>query len=120
MMTLETTQELYEFLKGETPEGFTLVGQPNLSEKEAFTVIYILQEKFNLIPDIYEMCAECKALYDSENEGHHFDEVGINLCDACISIICNHEYYHDMEKLDSDVSDWWKQNRIHKSGGTQT
>lgn len=111
-MNLEKTQELYEFLKGETPEGFTLkTGQPNLSEDMAFTIIYVLQEKFHLIPDIYEMCYECKELYDTESDGHHFDDVGINLCDGCISQITRHRYYQDMEKFEVDVCDWWKKNR---------
>lgn len=111
-MDLEKTKELYDFLKGETPEGFTLkTGQPQLSEDVAFTIIYVLQEKFNLIPDIYEMCAECKELYDSENDGHHFDGAGINLCDGCISRITGYTYYHGMEKFDKDVSNWWKKNR---------
>ena len=112
-MNLEETKELYEFLKGETPEGFKFkTGQPKLSEDEAFTIIYVLQEKFHLIPDFYEKCAECKEIYDSENDGHHFDGVGINLCDGCISPMVGHRYYHDMEKFEADVCDWWKKNRL--------
>ena len=110
-MNLEKTEELYAFLKGETPEGFTLNGQPQLSEEVAFTIIYVLQEKFNLIPDHFEQCGECKELFDMECEGHHFDGVGINLCDGCISQITGHRYYHDMEKFEKDVCNWWKKNR---------
>lgn len=82
--TIEQTQELYEFLKGKTPEGFTFkTGQPTLSEDTAFTIIYVLQEKFHMIPDTYEKCVRCKEIFDMEWGGNHYEDPGINLCDSC-------------------------------------
>ncbi len=108
-MNLEKIQELYEFLKGEIPEGFTLIGQPHLSENEAFTTIYVLQEKFGLIPDHFEQCYKCKSIFDMDNEGGHYEDPGINLCDYCEDRILYSRFSNgDYENLAQGVKEWYK------------
>lgn len=108
-MNLEQTIELYEFLKGETPEGFTLkTGQPQLSEDVAFTIIYVLQEKFHLIPDHFEQCRRCQEIFDMECEGRHYEDPGINLCDGCIDQIFYRESSQDADTHEKAVIEWYK------------
>jgi len=58
-LSLDETEELSEFLQGKKPEGYHLNTMPHLTEEQAWTVIYVLQEKFRLIPDHYEKCDKC-------------------------------------------------------------
>lgn len=68
--TLEKVQEFYNWLQGESrPDGIEFTNSPKLTPEEAFCVIYYLQEELWVLPDKYEMCRECKDIYDSENEG---------------------------------------------------
>ena len=83
---LEDVQELHDFLKGKTPENFNLKKQPKLTDHEAFTIIYVLQEHFSAISDDFEMCERCHIIIDSANEGHFFEDL-FNLCDTCINEI---------------------------------
>lgn len=62
---MSTVRELTEFLQGETPEGFRLDSQPELDEDTAWTVVYILQEKFELITDQIEKCEQCGRLFET-------------------------------------------------------
>lgn len=82
-VTIERVSEFYEFLQGEDVDGITnLPDRPRLSPGAAFSVIYVLQEHMNLIPDHFEQCAECDGLFDSENEGDTTDDR--SLCEGCI------------------------------------
>ena len=81
-MTLEETNELYEFLQGVTPEGYDLKHQPKLSKLKAFTVIYILQEKFGVIPCNFERCVACGDIFDTEQEGQYVERTGSHYCDC--------------------------------------
>lgn len=45
-------------------DSFTISSEMNMSEKEAFSVIYFLQD-LELIPSTYELCSICSTLYDS-------------------------------------------------------
>jgi len=49
----EWIDEFYRFLQGETPEGMQCGkgGQPKLSEKKAFSIIWYLQEHMRILPD---------------------------------------------------------------------
>lgn len=82
-------EELYNFLQGkELPDGFSVgkSSQPKLSEKKAYTIIWLLQEHLRVLPDHIERCDCCGDLYDSYQCGlyvekpfkrmHHF-------CDGC-------------------------------------
>ncbi len=108
-MDLEQTKELYEFLKGEIPERFIFkTWKPKLSEDEAFTVIYVLQEKFHLIPDHFEQCKRCKEIFDMECEGKHYDDPGINLCEGCIDQIFYRESSQEADTPEKAIIEWYK------------
>ncbi len=83
-MTLEKTEQLFEFLKGGAPPAeITLKPRPpRMSAAQAFSVIYVLQEAFHLIPDCFEQCSYCKYISDSESEGHVASD-GRFYCDYC-------------------------------------
>jgi hypothetical protein len=84
-ITIEDARELYGLLRGgPAPEGFTLCGRPKLSARVAFSVIYVLQEKYHLIPDTFEQCVACLDLFDSAESGHYDDQTGKHYCDSCI------------------------------------
>jgi hypothetical protein len=66
-VTLEEAREFYGFLRGgDAPDGFVIRAKPRLSANAAFSVLYVLQERYRLIPDTIEQCEACKELYDSE------------------------------------------------------
>lgn len=67
--TLELVQEFHSWLQGKScPTDIEFVHSLNLTPEEAFSVIYYLQEELGILPDNYEMCRECKDIYDSDNE----------------------------------------------------
>ena len=107
-MSLEQAQELYDFLKGKTPEGFQLNEQPQLSSEMAFSIIYVLQEKFNLIPDHFERCEKCDEVFDMECGGDHFDDPGINLCSSCVSHVFWRWAKGEEENMENAVKEWHK------------
>lgn len=73
--TLEKVQEFYNWLQGEScPGDIEFTHSPKLTPEEAFSVVYYLQEELGVLPDKYEMCRECKDIYDSENEGASINE----------------------------------------------
>ena len=64
-MNLEETREFYKFLQsGKQPNGFKLNEVPTLTGDCAFSIIYLLQEHYKVIPE-YNLCQVCKDLYDS-------------------------------------------------------
>lgn len=67
---IETVEEMMEFLQGDTPEGFRLGNQPDLDEDTAFAVIYVLQEKFELITDNFDRCSHCGAVFNQHDGGY--------------------------------------------------
>jgi len=71
---LEDVEALYKFLQGEVPECLQIDYPPKLSEQEAFSIIYYLQEVLFLLPDRYERCDKCGDLYDSNQEGATISE----------------------------------------------
>lgn len=82
LITIERVEEFYEFLQGAEIGSITnLKDRPHLSAEAASAVIYVLQEHMNLIPDHFENCDRCSALFDSEREGDITDDK--MLCDSC-------------------------------------
>ena len=55
---------------GDLPEGMTMADQPALTPREAFSVIWYLQEHLRVLPDNIEMCAVCDTLFDFDCDGH--------------------------------------------------
>ncbi len=70
----EKMNELVEMLTGgKLPEGVSLSHQPHLSRREAFSVIWFLQEITRVLPDNYEQCVWCEKLFDANREGYSID-----------------------------------------------
>jgi hypothetical protein len=84
MMTLEETENLFEFLTGgRPPAGITLGKRPRkMTAQQAFSLIYVLQEAFHVIPDSFEQCTHCGFIFDSESNGHSSGD-GKFYCDYC-------------------------------------
>lgn len=77
---LKWVNEFYEFLQGNVPEGITTRPKIKLTKKQAFSIIWYLQEKFPVIPDHIEQCYTCGELYDSYSQGHHSEVTGKFYC----------------------------------------
>ena len=76
-ITQEQIEQFYRFLKGEVPTGLYMKCSPKLSSRNAFRVIYYLQEVLCVLPDKFERCKTCGDIFDSE------DAVGKGLhCEA--------------------------------------
>lgn len=95
-LTLEQTQELFDYLIGEyIPEQYLFV-PPKLDIEKAWDVIYLMQEHFKIIPDTYEKCYYCNEIFNTENSGHYCD------CADCEQIKSCEEYhrqsYEDIKK----------------------
>lgn len=73
-VSIEEAEELYQWLQGKESETIFSKAQPRLTPEEAFSTIYYLQEELGIIPDTYEQCSKCKALYDSDDEGTSINE----------------------------------------------
>lgn len=82
MTKFEEATELYALLRGgPPPKGFTLGNRPKLSGRAAFSVIYMLQEHYKLIPDTFEQCCKCLEMFDSHSSGLYDDKTGRHYCD---------------------------------------
>jgi hypothetical protein len=70
-VTTEKMQELMDMLTGfRIPEGVEISNKPNLSQKQAASVIWFLQECTRVLPDYFEVCAICGSVFDTRSEGH--------------------------------------------------
>jgi hypothetical protein len=83
-LTLEQADELYRFLQGKPIEGIHTAAMPNLTSEQAFSVLYVLQEHLQLIPDHYERCDKCGDLLDDYREGHYDEKTGQHYCEGCL------------------------------------
>jgi len=74
-ITLEQVSDFYEFLQGKhMPKELTLENISELTQQEAFSVIYYMQEIMEILPDKFEKCIVCGNIYDSYEEGTYIDE----------------------------------------------
>jgi hypothetical protein len=87
-LTLDQVQEFYNFLTGEELIKEVDVESPKLTNRQAFDIIYILQEHYNIIPQQYELCDECENIYDSSNEGHNYDCTDCDHDGCCYLDMC--------------------------------
>lgn len=84
-MTLVEAREFYAFLQGgPVPKGFTIRARPRLTRNAAFSVIYVLQERYRLIPDNFEACATCDEIFDTHEGGGRNQKSGKFYCDTCL------------------------------------
>lgn len=82
---LQWILEFYEFMQGEIPDGIGLGGtEMNLTQDQAFTIIWYLQEHFSILPDNIEKCSDCGELYDTNCSGEYMEIEGKHYCDGCI------------------------------------
>lgn len=73
-MELEQVEELMDMLTGKClPEGMVIKHKPILSRKQAFSIIWFLQEYMNILPDNFEMCHICGELFDAHSGGFVVD-----------------------------------------------
>lgn len=72
-MEIEQVNELYEFLQGKHKGVGRLHFKqvPHLSSRQAFKVIYFLQEHMHILPENIERCCTCKNLFDANREGKY-------------------------------------------------
>lgn len=83
-VTLERTQELFDFLAyGKMPEGMIVKRPPKIGPRRAMSVIWFIQEQMHLLPDHFEMCVTCKELFDTYVEGDYNEKTGRYHCDSC-------------------------------------
>lgn len=82
-MTLDEAREFLKFLGGRGPKGFVLPNRPRLGKRAAFSVLYVLQERFRLVPDTFELCVTCHELFDNEADGYYDAKTGKHYCEAC-------------------------------------
>jgi len=80
---LEWLREFYQFLQGELPEGIHMRLRPKLSHRQAFSVIWYLQEHFSVFPDTIEKCWSCRQLFNSASEGLYWESKGRHYCGSC-------------------------------------
>lgn len=67
--------EFYEWLQGKScPEKLHFKEKLNLTEEQAFSVIYFLQEYLEVLPDKYERCRECGCIFDTHYGGTCINE----------------------------------------------
>lgn len=85
-------ETIMDMLTGKLPDGVTMPHAPRLDRKTAFSVIWFLQEIFRIIPDKFEMCANCLAIHDTryggcttsadEYAGSWYEDTGITLAEV--------------------------------------
>lgn len=77
-MEIEQFEEFMDMLTGKgLPEGMTMQHQPQLSCRQAFSVIWFLQEHMDILPDNIEQCRVCEELFNCHCEGFIVDGTDI-------------------------------------------
>ncbi|MBU1067492.1 hypothetical protein KKE60_06870 [Patescibacteria group bacterium] len=75
MITIEHIEELMDMLTGtRLPKGMVMLNQPCLSLKQAFSVVWFLQEHLPVLPDNFEQCHVCLAIFDRDHGGCFIDK----------------------------------------------
>jgi len=94
--------EFYEFLQGKIPEAITIPesSQVRLTEKQAFIVIWYLQEHLRILPDHIERCDNCGDLYDTHSSGTYCEAHRKHYCGGCDYLAV--DYYGDCLINDED------------------
>ena len=77
---LEIVEEFHAFLMGLLPEGVVVPKKPKMSVRRAFSVIWFLQAVSRLVPDHFELCDQCKRIYDSDDDGGYDEQRGKSFC----------------------------------------
>ncbi len=84
---LERTEELFQFLQGNIPDGYKIKRQhqPKLTADQAWTVIWYLGNQYWQVTDRIERCCVCGDLYDANSEGDclDFGKAPYHFCGSC-------------------------------------
>ena len=84
---LAITEELYQFLQGNVPEGYKIAESavPKLTADQAWTVIWFLGNLYWQVTDHIERCGVCGELYDTWAEGTCLDygDAPYHFCEEC-------------------------------------
>ena len=85
---LKRTQELYDFLQGEMPEGTHVAKKhrPKLTADQAWTVVWYLGNQYWKVTDRVEKCCVCGDLYHTWQEGGCLDygKAPYHFCGSCM------------------------------------
>jgi len=73
---MKQTQELFDFLQGTVPEGYSIKEDhvPHLTPDQAWTVVWFLGNMDFQISDEIERCDVCGELFDTGYEGIYTEE----------------------------------------------
>lgn len=84
---LECTEELFAFLQGTVPDGYSLKEEhvPGLTPDQAWSVIWYLGNLLWQVTDHIERCDVCGSLYDANGEGGCLDygDAPYHFCGGC-------------------------------------
>jgi hypothetical protein len=80
---IAAVKTFFEFLRGNIPEGISVARIKKMNAKQAFSVIWFLQEVCHLLPDQYEMCRDCELVYNAHREGRYIETTGRCYCGDC-------------------------------------
>ncbi len=82
-ITLEQVEQLMDMLTGDAlPDGVIMPEQPQLKRRQAFSVVWYLQEVLRVLPDHFSMCAYCGRVFD-QFYGYSLTDDGIFCDDQC-------------------------------------
>lgn len=85
---LDRTEELFRFLQGEIPKGYTITRGhvPKLTADQAWTVVWYLGNQYWQVTDRVERCDVCGALYHTSQEGRTLDygRKPFHFCEFCM------------------------------------
>ena len=83
-ITVEKVQEFFDFLsEGLVSDKISMTNRPKLGPNKAFNVIWYLQEHLRILPDNFEICAECKRIIDTDSEGYYSEKLFKHFCNGC-------------------------------------
>jgi len=83
---LEKINKFVDYLRGEEIPDGCLIESPKLSQEQAENIVYMMQMFLEVIPDSYDVCANCGCVYDSYEQGNY------HYCEECDNKYCE-EYY---------------------------
>lgn len=86
-LNIEETNELFEFLQGNVPEGYQIPSEkiPKLTADQAWIAVWYLGNLYKQVSDEIGRCDVCGCLYDSNIEGGCLDygDPPYHFCDSC-------------------------------------
>jgi hypothetical protein len=113
---LELTEELFAFLQGEIPDGYTISKRnvPKLTADQAWTVIWYLGNEYWQVPDFIERCDLCGNLFHTHREGACLDygKAPYDFCDNCM----NSQEYDRKARRNPDRE--WRKTYIENNSKT--